>query len=179
MLRQYFEKKRKKKTASIFFFHIFERVAISRYLYKSLSYAKSAKRENFVFETGSIIPDTTNKKFARTFPPGVRVEWSVSGGSKLRGSGSNNGAERRCGRSGGRARCRHVSNKKSIPCSKKRKQFQIRQGQRICTIVPRLNSLANRKKKKRVKLLDRKKKERKSNNDINITQRVESSRIEL
>lgn len=128
MLRQYFEKKRKKKTASIFFFHIFERVAISRYRNKSLSYAKSAKRENFVFETGSIIPDTTNKKFARTFPPGVRVEWSVSGGSKLRGSGSNNGAERRCGRSGGRARCRHVSNKKSIPCSlheKKKKKKTI------------------------------------------------------
>lgn len=61
MLRQYFEKKRKKKTASIFFFHIFERVAISRYRNKSLSYAKSTKRENFVFETGSIIPDTTNK----------------------------------------------------------------------------------------------------------------------
>lgn len=81
-----------------------------------------------MFETGSIIPDTTNKKFARTFPPGVRVEWSVSGGSKLRGSGSNNGAERRCGRSGGRARCRHVSNKKSIPCSlheKKKKKKTI------------------------------------------------------
>lgn len=153
-------KKRKKRKQHRYFWtrsdkslSIYRNIAIGRRTQNRQRLVKQTQKLCRTCSRQAIIPDTTNIKICPYFSSGVRVEWSVSGGSKLRGSGSNNRAERRCGRFGGRARCRHVSNKnrflaRSTKKKKKRNNFKF-EGQRKYAIVRRLKSLAimNRKKK--------------------------------
>lgn len=133
-------KKRKKRKQHRYFWtrsdkslSIYRNIAIGRRTQNRQRLVKQTQKLCRTCSKQAIIPDTTNIKICPYFSSGVRVEWSVSGGSKLRGSGSNNRAERRCGRFGGRARCRHVSNKNRFLArsTKKKKKFQIRRTTKI------------------------------------------------